>query len=196
MSKVLLDFNKGEMPYSVENISGGANTFSTSTPLSAIGLYTSEIDGINVSELAANVENLDGRVIALENTNNVQQDVNLNVEENFLTLNNTIENLSTTVDDLTVQVNLPSQVPVGTIVGNVNGQENCNVDQQVYSIDYGATVSGAPYPLTTLTIPTSADTMFIRGVYDVNDSGFKVVLSEAPAITGYSINWAVLYNDD
>ena len=77
-------------------------------------------------------------------------------------------------------------------ITNVRGQEDCVIGQQVYTISYGQTISGAQ-PVTSLVTPTSGATIFVDGIFDVTDTDFKVILSEAPALAGYSINWVTSF---
>ena len=73
---------------------------------------------------------------------------------------------------------------------SLRGSEPCFVGQQLYTVSYGQTISGAA-PITSMIVPTSGDTIHVEGVYDVTDTDFKVVLSGVPAVTGYAINWTV-----
>ena len=77
---------------------------------------------------------------------------------------------------------------------NIRGQEPCVIGQQVYTISYGQTISGAQ-PITSLVNPTSGSTIFVEAILDVTDSDFKVILSESPAESGYYINWITSFGD-
>jgi hypothetical protein len=79
------------------------------------------------------------------------------------------------------------------------GQIPCNVAQRIYKIDHG-TVKQTTVPTVTLIAPsyfTDSDvtganlSFFIHAVYDINPSYFKVVLSDAPVISGYKLAWSI-----
>jgi hypothetical protein len=71
------------------------------------------------------------------------------------------------------------------------GQQECNIDQKHYVIEYGKELPNEPHPTVSLVLPSSADSIYVQGIYDVTSEDFKVVLSESPAISGYKINWMV-----
>jgi len=77
-------------------------------------------------------------------------------------------------------------------ITNIRGQQECNIGQQIYTISYGQTISGAQ-PVTSLITPTSDSTIFVTAIFDVTDTNFKVILSEAPSISGYAINWVASF---
>ena len=77
-------------------------------------------------------------------------------------------------------------------ITNIRGQVECVIGQQTYDISYGQSISGAQ-PIMSLEVPTSGSTLFVQSSYDITDTGFKVILSEAPATSGYAINWLVSF---
>jgi len=77
-------------------------------------------------------------------------------------------------------------------ITNIRGQQECTIGQQVYTISYGKTISNAQ-PVTSLITPSSESTIFVTGVFDVTETNFKVILSEAPTTSGYFINWVTSF---
>jgi hypothetical protein len=70
---------------------------------------------------------------------------------------------------------------------SIHGRVSLNVGQQTYHIEHDPVVFSAP--VLSLSTPSSADDLFIQGVYNVSETGFDVVLSTIPLITGYSLNY-------
>jgi hypothetical protein len=74
------------------------------------------------------------------------------------------------------------------------GTEPCEIDKQIYTIDFNNTFIVPPIPVVTLSIPEEHQSISVLGVYDVTTTDFKVYLSQAPSVSGYSINWMVGLN--
>jgi hypothetical protein len=88
-----------------------------------------------------------------------------------------------------LQTQIDSISGVGTLT-DLRGQEDGVIGQQIYDIDFGVIVTD-PTPIISLTVPNNTSTVFVQGIYDVTETGFKVLLSESPAEEGYVINWSV-----
>lgn len=81
----------------------------------------------------------------------------------------------------------------GITFTELRGKEPCIEGQQIYSISYGSTISGGSElaPIVSLVIPSDTETMYVQGIFDITNTGFKVLISDPPTKTGYFINWSV-----
>ena len=70
----------------------------------------------------------------------------------------------------------------------IGGVIDLNMVDDIYTVTHPA-VSGTPLPMTTLVVPSSADSLFVENITDVTTTGFKIVLSGTPAVSGYQVNW-------
>jgi len=81
----------------------------------------------------------------------------------------------------------------------VQGQLDCVVGQRIYTINHGVkkaqispTVSLiAPSTFDVYSITGSAFSFYMTSIFDIQSSSFKVILSDAPAISGYKLSWTI-----
>ena len=74
-------------------------------------------------------------------------------------------------------------------IEGLKGSVSCQVGQDDYEVVYPRLLTENNYPFVSLVIPSSGNDLFVQGIYDISSSGFKVKLSDAPDVVGYSINW-------
>jgi len=73
----------------------------------------------------------------------------------------------------------------------IGGQIPLNIVDSVYSIT-DSNISLNSNPVCSIVPPLSGSTIYAHGVYGVSNGSFNVELSEAPAISGYYLNWMSL----
>lgn len=71
-----------------------------------------------------------------------------------------------------------------------SGQIICETNKRLYDIKFKNKFKN-PIPVVSLVIPNEMSDIFVQGVYDISDKGFKVALSNVPDFNGYKINWIV-----
>jgi hypothetical protein len=79
----------------------------------------------------------------------------------------------------------------GVSYNGIQGRLQCNNTEQVYTISHPEIDSDQYFPVVSLDVPTSGSDIFVQGVYDRNDTSFKVVLSGLPT-SGYGILWHIV----
>jgi hypothetical protein len=76
-----------------------------------------------------------------------------------------------------------------------NGYINCEVGKNVYTVTYNSPSLLYENPIITLCLPTSSSPQIPIAITNITQYGFNVVLSMAPVISGYKINWTVNDNN-
>ena len=77
----------------------------------------------------------------------------------------------------------------------IKGTESCVVGQSNYTIIHNENLlPNEQEPFISLTIPDTGETIYTEGVLNITPNSFDVVLSDAPAIANYEINWFIPTN--
>lgn len=71
------------------------------------------------------------------------------------------------------------------------GSVPCTIGQSLYHVSHDYLNILNSYPVITLTTPISTSYIFINAVTNNQPTGFDILLSSSPAVSGYSINWLI-----
>jgi hypothetical protein len=70
--------------------------------------------------------------------------------------------------------------------------------QKIYTINHGTIRAGTTSkPMVNIIAPSlslaeiTGSPFFIHSIFDIQQSSFKVILSDAPSITGYQLSWSI-----
>ena len=173
--------------FDIATLTGLTSAFSEIDLLQDISVYT--INNAPVSSNNINI-NIEGFTATSTSQGEVTFTINDPPPINFL-------DLEDTPDDYTGQNGKVVTVSGGKLIfdaipTSVYGSVACSVGVRVYEIDYGfVNDNNQNYPQVSLVIPASSSDLFVQGIFDVNNEGFKVALSNTPDVSGYAINWSL-----
>jgi hypothetical protein len=85
-------------------------------------------------------------------------------------------------------VNTINSTPVGVLL---QGNVQCNTTTNVYPVAHSYVNINSVYPLLSLSIPDSGSVLYINGISNRTSTGFNIVLSDIPSVSGYSVNWTM-----
>lgn len=71
----------------------------------------------------------------------------------------------------------------------ISGTEDLNTVDYIYSIGHPALSGQNSLPLVSLISPQTDSEIFVTAITNIQSTGFDVVLSGIPSVTGYQINW-------
>jgi len=107
-----------------------------------------------------------------------------------------------------LDMNSVINVPVASITATNNfnylnlsqGYESLVPGQKIYQINHGTMRTGAiSKPMANIVasnipvgdITGSSNVFFVHSIFDIQQSSFKVILSDSPTITGYKLSWSI-----
>jgi microcystin-dependent protein len=72
-----------------------------------------------------------------------------------------------------------------------SGSISCVVSAGIYHVSHNALNLLYSHPVVSLVAPTSSANLFVQGILNRTTTGFDIVLSSVPVVSGYEINWQI-----
>jgi hypothetical protein len=89
------------------------------------------------------------------------------------------------------QVNI-LQTQINTITGATHiilGEINLNTSTNLYTVTHDAIEN--PHPMINVVVPTSGSDLILANIHNITSTGFNVILSAIPPVSGYKISYIV-----